>query len=43
MVYIAGMIWLGIGVNGMENLNGNWETFQLPSRGEELDACEDLL
>ena len=43
MVYFVGMFWLEIGANGMENLDGNWETVQLSSRGEALDACADLL
>ena len=43
MVQLIGKFGLKVGVNGMENWEGNRKTVKPLSSSEVLDACQDLL
>ena len=43
MVQVIGKFGLKVGVNGMENCEGNGKTVKPLGRSEALNACQDLL
>ena len=43
MVQVIGKFGLKVGVNGMENCEGDGKTVKPLGRSEALNACQDLL
>ena len=43
MVQVIGKFGLKVGVNGMEDCEGNGKTVKPLGRSEALNACQDLL